>query len=105
MTTHIPYPEEVIDHELERAARKVLMADDKKLLDRYRGALKKKPEDQAKDLTIAMFLRELSSRLRVFDAVLNSQLDFTDEPGPCKCRIRIGARKDASRQTNEIQIR
>jgi len=39
MTTHIPYPEEIIDHELERAARKVLMADDKKLLDRYRGAL------------------------------------------------------------------
>ena len=40
MTTHIPYPEEIIDHELERAARKVLMADDKKLLDRYRGALR-----------------------------------------------------------------
>ena len=45
MTTHIPYPEEIIDHELERAARKVLMADDKKLLDRYRGALSNTPAE------------------------------------------------------------
>jgi len=43
MTTHNPYPEEIIDHELERAARKVLMADDRKLLDRYRGALLSEP--------------------------------------------------------------